>query len=215
MLDAHPSFDPAEAAGPATPATATSRNAALACSQDAAPAPAHPAMGPDWRSRLRPGDIVVYRFPVAEGPTSSETPKARPCLVMEIETFGGRPWATIAYGTSARSKANRGYEVPVLRAADHTAAGLHRPTRFVGFRRLLVSLHSEAFVVHGATGSPVIGRLPEGPLNRLDRVRARIQAERDMRVTEVFETTRRRMLGLEPLPPLRVWIPLPGAGEGE
>ena len=208
MLDAHP-YDPAEAAGPATPATSP----ATVC--DTASVPAHPAMGPDWRSCLRPGDIVVYRFPVAEGPTSSETPKARPCLVMEVETFGGRPFATIAYGTSARSKANRGYEVPVLRAADHAAAGLHRPTRFVGFRRLLVSLHSEAFVAHGATGSPVIGRLPEGPLNRLDRVRARIHAERDMRVAEVFERTRRRMLGLEPLPPLPVWIPLPGTGRIE
>ena len=215
MLDAHPSFDPAEAAGPATPAAATAQAAALASSQDAAPAPAHPAMGPDWRSCLRPGDIVVYRFPVAEGPTSSEAPKARPCLVMEIETLGGRPFATIAYGTSARSNANRGYEVPVLRTADHAAAGLHRPTRFVGFRRLLVSLHSEAFVAHAATGSPVIGRLPEGPLRRLDRVRARIHAERDMRVAEVFERTRRRMLGLEPLPPLPVWIPLPGTGRIE
>ena len=214
MLDAHP-FEPADAAGPATPASATARNAALASAQDAAKAPAHPAMGPDWQARLRPGDIVVYHFPVAEGPTSPEAPKARPCLVMEIETLGGQPWATIAYGTSSRSGANRGYEVPVLRAADHAAAGLHRPTRFVGYRRLLVSLHSEAFVAHGATGSPVIGRLPEGPLNRLDRVRARIHAERDMRVAEVFERTRRRMLGLEPLPPLPVWIPLPGVGEGE
>ena len=213
MLDAHPSFDPAEAAGPSTPATAS--DAALASALHASPASAHPAMGPDWRSRLCPGDIVVYRFPVAEGPTSPETPKARPCLVMEVETFGGRPFATIAYGTSARSGANRGYEVPVLRAADHAAAGLHRPTRFVGYRRLLVSLHSAAFVAHGATGSPVIGRLPEGPLRRLDRVRARIQGERDMRVAEMFETTRRRMLGLEPLPPLPAWIPLPGTGEGE
>ena len=210
MLDAHPSFDPAAAAGPSMSAIA--RNAALASARDAAQAPAHPAMGPDWRSRLRPGDIVVYRFPVAEGPEASEAPKARPCLVMEIETFGGRPFATIAYGTSARSKANRGYEVPVLRAPDHAAAGLHRPTRFVGFRRLLVSLQNGGFVASAATGSPVIGRLPEGPLNRLDRVRARLQAECDMRVAEVFETTRRRMLGLEPLPPLPVWIPLPGTG---
>ena len=196
MLDAHPSFDPAAAAGLSTTAVA----------------PAHPAMEPEWRSLIRPGDIVVYRFPVAEGPEASKAPKARPCLVMEIETLGGRPFATIAYGTSARSGANRGYEVPVLRAADHAAAGLHRPTRFVGFRRLLVSLQNGGFVTSAATGSPVIGRLSEGPLRRLDRVRARIQAERDMRVAEVFETTRRRMFGLEPLPPLPVWIPLPGTG---
>ena len=212
MLDAHPSFDSAGAAGLTTCATATAQDASQQGTQDAAAAPAHPAMGPDWRSRLRPGDIVVYRFPVAEGPEASEAPKARPCLVMEIETFGGRPFATIAYGTSARSKANRGYEVPVLRAADHAAAGLHRPTRFVGYRRLLVSLRNGGFVTSAATGSPVIGRLPEGPLRRLDRVRARIQAERDMGVAERFARTRRRMLGLEPMPPLPVWIPLPGAG---
>ena len=103
----------------------------------------------------------------------------------------------------------------MLQADNHAAAGLHRPTRFVGAQRPLVSLHGEAFVSHVGTGSPAIGRLLGGPLCRLDRIRARSQADRDMRVAEVFETTRPGMLSLDPLPPLPTSIPLPGAGRAD
>ena len=131
----------------------------------------------DWRDALRHGDVVSFRFPV-EG--DGATPKTRPCLVLDIEPHGARRHALLAYGTTSGSKANRGCEVAVIRPDLIAAAGLRRPTRFVGARRILVPLQHSAFAVSGETGSPVLGRL-EGPaLERLNRVRARIHAEADI-----------------------------------
>ena len=147
---------------------------------------------PDWYFRIQPGDVVSFRFPVAEGDGAKEAPKARPCLVLEIEELCIHRSATLAYGTTSRSPANRGYEIPVLNAADHAAAGLHEPTRFVGARRISVSLRSQGFVCRLSTGSPLIGRLPDRPMARLQSVRARLQAEHDMHVAHLAETRRER-----------------------
>lgn len=135
----------------------------------------------NWKAMLAVGDIVSYRFPVAdadEGGTSE--PKARPCLVLDIETIGGATYALLAYGTSSRTNANRGYEIRVLAPAVFRPAGLDKPTRFVGARRLLVALDARGFVCGATTGSPVLGSLEGAPRARMNAVRGRIHAERDI-----------------------------------
>lgn len=136
---------------------------------------AHPSQA-DWREALTWGDIISFRFPV-EG--AGDPPKNRPCLVLDIARSGGAHYAVVAYGTSADTPANRGYEVR-LTGAEARAAGLHRPTRFVGSRRLLVSLDHPGIVICAATGAPVIGRLTDAAFERMNAVRARLHAEADI-----------------------------------
>ena len=97
--------------------------------------------------------------------------------------FGGLRGPTgatvLAYGTSASTPANRGYEIAITHVADLQAAGLTRATRFVGARLLSVSRDHTGFDV-GGTEPPVIGRLPENRIERMNWVRARIHAERDI-----------------------------------
>ena len=134
-------------------------------------------MTPAWQAHLSPGDIVTFRFPLAQADPGT-SPKPRPCLVLEIEELAGLRFALIAYGTTSPRKANWGYEIHALE--DFAAFGLDRPTRFIGRRRLMVSLDNPGFQICRDTGSPVIGRLSGGPAERLLAVRARIQAERDI-----------------------------------
>lgn len=132
-----------------------------------------------WRDHISPGDIVSYRFPLAEKEHSGH-PKARPCLVLDIEEHGGQRYALLAYGTSSRRSSNIGYEVHVRRRADYFSAGLHEPTRFVGARRLLVPLTHSGFAICKGYGSPVLGRLDGSPFEAMNAVRGRIHAERDI-----------------------------------
>lgn len=95
----------------------------------------------------------------------------------------------LAYGTSADTSANRGYEVR-LTETEARAAGLHRATRFVGARRMLVALDHCGFVICAAKGAPTIGRLTGDAFERLNAVRGRIHAEADMAADQ--RTRRRR-----------------------
>jgi hypothetical protein len=151
-----------------------------------------------WRDHLSHGHIVLFRFPLSEGGEDAEV-KARPCLVLDIETIAGARYAVIAYGTTSRRKANVGEEIHVRRRDAYVAAGLDEPTRFVGARRLLVPLTHSAFVTIADSGSPVMGRLVGSELERLNTVRGRIHALRDI-ATERLSTRRRRSrLGLRPM----------------
>lgn len=141
--------------------------------------PTIPAMTDVWRDHVSHGDVVSFHFPLAEE-GATERPKARPCLILDIEEKGGERFALIAYGTTSRGRSNIGYEVHVRRRAEVMAAGLHEPTRFVGARRLLVPLTHTGFVMRGATGTAVLGRLDGHPFEAMNAVRARIDAMRDM-----------------------------------
>ncbi len=132
-----------------------------------------------WRDHASHGDIVSFRFPLAEE-GSAGRPKARPCLILDIEEKGGQRFALIVYGTTSRRRSNAGYEVHVHRRADYIAAGLNEPTRFVGARRVLVPLTHSGFVICGATGSAVLGRLDGNPFDAMNAVRGRIHALRDI-----------------------------------
>ncbi|WP_340110336.1 hypothetical protein [Pikeienuella sp. HZG-20] len=155
----------------------------------------------DWRQTLTYGDIISFRFPVRG---SEIPPKIRPCLVLDIVKVGDARYALLAYGTSAKTRANRGYEVQLGRV-DARAAGLHRPTRFVGARRMLVSLDHPDIVICAGAGAPVIGCLSGAAVERMHAVRARIQAEADIvaeRRSERRKARRSRRQKAEPRP---VW----------
>ncbi|WP_375173879.1 hypothetical protein [Pseudooceanicola sp.] len=136
-------------------------------------------MTPAWRDHLFHGDIVSFRFPLAEEASTGQ-PKARPCLVLDIETRDEQRYALLAYGTTSRRRSNVGYEVHVRRRDEYLPAGLDEPTRFVGARRLLVPLTHSGFAICRATGSAVLGRLDGAPFDAMNAVRGRIHAEADI-----------------------------------
>lgn len=136
-------------------------------------------MTPAWQEHLSHGDIVSFRFPLAEEGHTGR-PKARPCLVLDIEMHGGQRYALLAYGTTSRRRSNVGYEVHARRREDYRSAGLNEPTRFVGARRLLVPLTHSGFSICRSTGSAVLGRLGGSPFDAMNAVRGRIHAERDI-----------------------------------
>ena len=132
-----------------------------------------------WKEELQRGDTVCARFPLAEG--DGEPCKRRPCLVLEVGESNGKKTAVIAYGTTSLTKANSGYEVRVSRPEVLLEAGLHAPTRFVCARRLVVRLDNSMFEAPEGSGrSPILGRLTGPELERLNAVRARLQAEADI-----------------------------------
>ncbi|CTQ48097.1 hypothetical protein [Jannaschia donghaensis] len=151
-------------------------------------------MTAEWRDHISPGDIVSFRFPLAEDGNRAH-PKARPCLILDIEERGDHRFALIAYGTTSRRKSNIGYEVHVRRREDYAAAGLNRPTRFVGARRVLVSLDHSGFALCGATGSAVLGRIEGKPYEVMNLVRGRIYAIRDIAADRRARAQRFRMRG--------------------
>lgn len=141
------------------------------------PQPLLPANAPF--EQLQRGDIVLFRFPLAEVDDEPGAPKRRPCLVLDTLCIGGFPFFELAYGTSADTSANRGYEVIVKRPSARATAGLTKPTRFVCARRIIV--HADHSGFDGRTKGPqIIGRLDAPLLERMNAVRARIQAEADI-----------------------------------
>lgn len=133
-----------------------------------------------WQDMVRLGNVVLFRFPYAEANAPAEAPKARACLVLEVERRDSRIFAELVYGTSVDTAANRGDEIRVDRPEALAAAGLHRPTRFIATRRITVSLDNAGFVLNPRYPSPVLGRLAPADLARMNRVRARIEALRDV-----------------------------------
>ncbi|WP_323768522.1 hypothetical protein [Antarctobacter sp.] len=140
----------------------------------------HPIL-PDMTNAGHPvrGDVVLFRFPVTEEDAEPGAPKRRPCLVLDTFESGGERYVELAYGTSVSTRANRGYEVMVKQPASRAVAGLNKPTRFIGARRITVHIDNSGF--NGPTDGPtIIGRLDEALLNRMNAVRARIHAEADI-----------------------------------
>ena len=138
---------------------------------------------------IQRGDVVLFRFPLAEEDDEPGAPKRRPCLVLDTLTKGDERFVEIAYGTSADTRANRGYEVIVKQPAARATAGLSKPTRFVCARRIIVHVNHSGF--DGRTKGPqILGHLDEALLERMNAVRARIQAEAD--IAAYYREERRR-----------------------
>jgi hypothetical protein len=128
---------------------------------------------------LQRGDVVLFRFPLNDENAEPGVPKRRPCLVLNTLNNGDDRFVEIAYGTSADTRANRGYEVIVKHPTSREEAGLSKPTRFVGARRIIVHVNHSGFDGE-AEGPEIIGKLDAPLLERLNAVRARIQAEADI-----------------------------------
>ena len=99
--------------------------------------------------------------------------------MLEVERRSDGTYVELAYGTSADTSANRGEEIHVSRPEAMAAAGLHRRTRFVGARRVLVRVDHSGFDVNPRYGTPVLGRLDPRDMERMNCVRAHIKAFRD------------------------------------
>jgi hypothetical protein len=95
-------------------------------------------------------------------------------LVLEVDSGDGDQKVTLAYGTTARTAANRGYEIWVKRRSSLAIAGLDHQTRFVGARTVFVSLDHADFD-QGPRGTPVIGHLDAYLIERMHAVRARLR----------------------------------------
>ena len=148
------------------------------------------AAAASWQADLQRGDIVCARFPVSEG--DGGPCKLRPCVVMETGEIDGGKTAVIAYGTTSKGKANAGYELRLRRPEVLEALGLHAPTRFVCSRRLVASLDNAMFEAPKGRATPVLGRLASEELERLNALRARIQAEADIAAERRAERRKRR-----------------------
>lgn len=118
---------------------------------------------PNWVALCAPGTIVSFRFPHGE---DGQPGKVRPCLVIAtMDTHG--LCVTVAYGTTAATDANRGVNLTLDAVDDWQSAGLHRATRFVFSRRVIVSPRDPRFD-GGASANPVIGSLPGHRQEELD-----------------------------------------------
>ena len=58
-----------------------------------------------WADEIRRGDVVLFRFPIRHA-GECESPKVRPCLVLEVEEWVGGIRLTLAYGTSVPDSSN-------------------------------------------------------------------------------------------------------------
>lgn len=144
------------------------------------PQPFVPAF--DWQNLVERGDVVLFRYPLADEDDASTgtRPKRRPCLVLDVFTKGGTCFIELAYGTSAPTNANRGYEVRVGALASCHTAGLKRPSRFVCARRIIVSVNHSGFDDDDDSGT-LIGRLDPPLIERMNAVQARLQTDADIR----------------------------------
>lgn len=140
----------------------------------------------DWRDRLSCGDIVLFRFPPA-GTASSACPVPQPCLLLDIEFLRGRRCAVLAPSRPARRGAEPDRRITVDRRTDWRAAGLGGATRFSVEGRQIVPLAHGGFVPVPPAGTPVLGRLPEAAMDRLQAERARLHALRDIRRDQEWE----------------------------
>lgn len=138
---------------------------------------------PAAAGQLQRGDVVLFRFPLAEEGHELGAPKRRPGLVLDTLSSGDERFVEIAYGTSADTRANRGYEVIVKQSAARKTAGLAKPTRFVCARRLIVHVRHSGFDGF-AKGPHILGHLDEDLMEWMNAVRARIEAEADIAAYE-------------------------------
>jgi len=140
----------------------------------------------DWRDRLSCGDIVLFRFPPA-GTASSTCPAPQPCLVLDIEILRGRRCAVLAPSRPAQRGTGPDRRITVDRRTGWRAAGLDGATRFSIEARQIVPLAHGGFGPAAPAGTPVLGRLPEAAMERLQAERARLHALRDIRRDREWE----------------------------
>ncbi|TLP42161.1 hypothetical protein FDK21_20225 [Cohaesibacter sp. CAU 1516] len=125
---------------------------------------------------VREGDIVSFRFPVADG-SLERPPQIRPCVVLAANVMAATPFVTIAYGVNDDGKGNHdASDFLITNLEEIRKAGLKGPTRFICRHALSVSVNNDSFE-HDIFGSPVLGHLTGPALARLHQVREQARAE--------------------------------------
>jgi hypothetical protein len=156
---------------------------------------------PAWAETLQRGDMALFRFPCAEE-NPSEAPKSRTCLVLEVESRGGQLFIELAYGTSAETRANVGNEIRIATKDDMEAAGVRKATRVVCDRRIRVTPHHPGWDLNPRHPSPVVGRLSPQGLARMNAIRAKIHALRDIAAERRSARGRPFRVGKQPAHPI-------------
>lgn len=128
--------------------------------------PSHPV----WADHVQPGTIVLFRFPERDDGLAG---KRRPCLVLGMRQGPTGLRIALAYGTSAETTANRGFDLRIKSERDCRGAGLTRPSRFVIARRITVPADDPCFD-KGAHDSPIIGKLPGNRMTEFSALTAGI-----------------------------------------
>ena len=138
---------------------------------------------------LERGDLVFFAFPAPHSPEHEEPP-LRACLVLDTQKRAGRLFLTLAPGEEHPPALPRGYEIAVSRRLAVKEAGLSEAHMFYADQRLTVAATHPGF---GPRMAPwIIGALDRQGADRMNAVRARIQALRDIAAERRRERQRER-----------------------
>lgn len=150
----------------------------------------------DWHDTVSHGDVVQFRFPI-EGEGDQKQPAPCPCLVLDVEIFAGMVYAVLAPGMTSqgKSRSDRGFQISADDLEVPATAALNHPIRFETEQRICVPLSHEGFAPDRASDSPVTGRLTGSAFERMNAIRARIHAERDIAREARTEQRRNRRKG--------------------
>ncbi|TLP45431.1 hypothetical protein FDK21_11755 [Cohaesibacter sp. CAU 1516] len=128
-----------------------------------------------WQGSVRPGDIVMYRFPLPAFDGEPARPSFPcPCVIHDVTAHSGIHLITLICGTTGLKEQGPNL-ILVASPQALILAGLTTPTRFDGSIRLTVSSHNQGFEA-AANGSPIIGRLAGIERDKFRNMRSRIQA---------------------------------------
>lgn len=203
-VDAHEAEGPLEtgrargrreqAEGASISSTETDMTNVIPLGADPSPA-TEPTSPPPWMADLRPGAIVVHRYPAPGRMGAHRSPEPRPCLVVDVYDLHGHGVVALAHGVPAASGIRRDRDLVIAARELRGVPELPEAHRFVASACLLVPLGSPAFVVDPERGTPVLGHLSGEAMARLDDLRARLHAEADIAAEDRRRRGRRRREG--------------------
>lgn len=122
-----------------------------------------------WPDTLAAGDVIAL-------PDHRPGGDGTPHLVLDAITLLGDRFVALAPGVACRASGETGYDIEVSQPGACRAAKLASPTCFRGGERRMVAL---ATCGPAGVGGRYLGRLTGEALERMQVVRARIEAERD------------------------------------
>ena len=132
---------------------------------------------PHWHDTIQWGDIVSFRL--SHHDNDAQLPPERPWLVVDLNTYVGERYVTLARGYDVGALPHRSHEVLVADRDVMQAAGLAKPILFNCKQQIVVSVNHKHFDL-GEASSPIIGRVTGEQRHHLNTVRARIAAFADM-----------------------------------
>lgn len=128
----------------------------------------------NWLKDLKPGDIVQFPAYPPETPILHNA-----FVVIEIAQFDSETLLLMGIGRDVDPTSSNASEIQITEKMDLQMAGLSQPITFsVNFTRTILIPHDVSRLP--SIASPVIGRLPNKGLHRLQYIRSpqRIEADR-------------------------------------